>query len=114
MSHLLERFPLHRTQLEPLIRLHGECPPSLLDRWMETTPALDSLPEAGDAIGPYYLRRELGRGGFSRVFLAEQTNLENRLVVLKLSVKITREPWLLARVRHAHIVEIVSHAARRR
>jgi eukaryotic-like serine/threonine-protein kinase len=43
--------------------------------------------------------------------LAEQTNLENRLVVLKVSTRVTREPWLLARVRHAHIVEIVSHAS---
>ena len=77
---------------------------------METTPSLDSLPEAGDAIGPYVLRRELGRGSFARVFLAEQTDLENRLVVLKVSTRMTREPWLLARVRHAHIVEIVSHA----
>ncbi len=78
-SHYFDRFPQHRTALERLIRLHGECPPSLLDRWMETTPSVDSLPEAGDAIGPYVLRRELGRGSFARVFLAEQTNLENRL-----------------------------------
>ena len=49
---------------------------------METTPS-PVPPEIGDEIGPYVLRRELGRGGFARVFLAEQTNLENRLVVLK-------------------------------
>ena len=79
--------------------LHGECSPSLLGRWIETAPACE-LPEVGDAIGPYSLRRELGRGGFARVFLAEQTNLENRLVVLKVSTRMTREPWLLARVRH--------------
>ena len=69
-----------------------------------------SLPEAGDSIGPYVLRRELGRGSFARVFLAEQADLENRLVVVKLATRSTREPWLLARARHAHIVEIVSHA----
>ncbi len=109
-SVYLDRFPQHRQALERLIRLHAECPPSLLDRWMETTPSLDSLPEVGDEIGPYVLRRELGRGSFARVFLAEQTNLENRAVVLKVSTRMTREPWLLARVRHANIVEIVSHA----
>ncbi|HMF38810.1 MAG TPA: serine/threonine-protein kinase, partial [Isosphaeraceae bacterium] len=65
---------------------------------------------AGDEIGPYLLRRELGRGAFARVFLAEQGDLENRLVILKLSTRPTREPWLLARVRHSHIVEILSHA----
>ena len=95
--------------LERLIRLHTACSPSLLNRWMETTPS-PVPPEMGDEIGPYVLKRELGRGGFARVFLAEQTNLENRLVVLKVSRTMTREPWLLARVRHAHIVEIVSHA----
>ena len=110
LAQYVRRFPQYRQALERLMRLHDECPPSLLDRWMETTPALERLPQAGDEIGPYLLRRELGRGGFSRVFLAEQTNLENRLVVLKLSTRSTREPWLLARVRHAHIVEIVSHA----
>ena len=39
-----------------------------------------------------------------------RANLENRLVVVKVATRTTREPWLLARVRHAHIVEIVSHA----
>ena len=51
--------------------------------------------------------------GFARVFLAEQADLENRLVILKLSTRPTREPWLLARARHSHIVEILSHAERR-
>ena len=69
-----------------------------------------ALPEAGDSIGPYLLRRELGRGSFARVFLAEQADLANRLVVVKIATRTTREPWLLARARHAHIVEIVSHA----
>jgi eukaryotic-like serine/threonine-protein kinase len=110
LSHYLDLFPQYRTALERLIRLHAECPPSLLGRWMETTPSIDSLPEIGDEIGPYILRRELGRGSFARVFLAEQTNLENRAVVLKVSTRMTREPWLLARVRHANIIEIVSHA----
>jgi serine/threonine protein kinase len=68
------------------------------------------FPEVGDEIGPYLLRRELGRGTFARVFLAEQGDLENRQVILKLSTRPTREPWLLARARHSHIVEILSHA----
>jgi eukaryotic-like serine/threonine-protein kinase len=110
LAHYLSRFPEHKSSLERLIGLHGACSPSLLGRWMETTPSLDALPTAGDEIGPFVLLRELGSGAFARVFLAEQTNLENRLVVLKVSTLMTREPWLLARVRHAHIVEIVSHA----
>jgi len=109
LTQYLSRFPGHAAALERLLGLHGACSPSLLGRLVESASGDRELPEVGDSIGPYVLRRELGRGGFARVFLAEQSNLENRLVVLKLTTRPTREPWLLARVRHAHIVEIVSH-----
>ena len=89
---------------------HDACSPSLLERWVTPAPLNENLPSAGNEVGPYSLRRELGRGSFARVFLAEQVNLENRLVVVKVAVRLTREPWLLARVRHPHIVEVVSHA----
>ena len=108
-SSYLARFPQHREALERLLHLHGECPTSLLGRWFKPTAAEADLPEAGDSIGPYVLRRELGRGSFARVFLAEEADLENRLIVVKVSTRVTREPWLLARARHAHIVEIVWH-----
>ncbi|MFI5456114.1 MAG: protein kinase [Isosphaerales bacterium] len=109
LSQYVSRFPGHAEALERLLGLHGACSPSLLGRWVESASGDRDLPKVGDSIGPYVLRRELGRGGFARVFLAEQSNLENRLVVVKLTTRPTREPWLLARVRHAHIVEIVSH-----
>ncbi len=68
------------------------------------------MPEAGDEIGPFRLLRELGKGGFARVFLAEQSDLDDRLVVVKVSSRITSEPRLLARARHAHIVEVLWHS----
>ncbi len=105
-----ERFPRYQDALKRLLRLHAECPPSLLDRWVDAHSVRAEMPEVGDSIGPYSLRRELGRGSFARVYLAKQTDLEDRLVVVKVSTRATREPWLLARVRHAHIVEIFSHA----
>ena len=109
-SLYLARFPRHREALERLLHLHGECPTSLLGRWFQPMAGEADLPEAGDSIGPYVLRRELGRGSFARVFLAEEADLENRLIVVKVSTRVTREPWLLARARHAHIVEIVRHS----
>ncbi|HKI16412.1 MAG TPA: tetratricopeptide repeat protein [Isosphaeraceae bacterium] len=109
-SSFLSRFPQHEQALDRLLQLHGECSPSLLGGWVESASAALDLPGVGDAIGSFVLRRELGRGSFARVFLAEQTDLENRPVVVKISTRPTREPWLLARARHANIVEIVTHA----
>jgi serine/threonine protein kinase/predicted Zn-dependent protease len=105
-----DQFPGYDDALKPLLRLHAECSPSLLHRWFSATAKFADLPEVGDSIGPFSLRRELGRGSFARVFLAAQTDLENRLVVIKVCTRATREPWLLARVRHPHVVEIISHA----
>jgi serine/threonine protein kinase/tetratricopeptide (TPR) repeat protein len=110
-SDYLARFPQYRDALERLFRLHCECSASLLGGWIDAASAHAALPGAGDSIGPFLLRRELGRGGFARVFLAEQANLEDRLVVVKVTTRPTREPWLLARLQHAHIVEILSQAA---
>ena len=106
----LARFPAHRELLARLFSVHHACSSSQLDYWIDPTAGSDVFPKAGDEIGPYLLRRELGRGAFARVFLAEQSDLENRLVILKLSTRRSREPWLLARARHSHIVEILSHA----
>jgi len=104
-SDYLKRFPAQGDSLRRLFSLHGAFGPlGLRDRADSA-----SLPEVGDEIGPYLLIRELGRGGFARVFLAEQADLDGRLVVVKVSARITPEPRLLARVRHSHIVEVLRH-----
>jgi len=109
-SSYLARFPEHRRELERLLDLDRACPDSLLARLGGDAEDDDPLPRAGDEIGPYVLERELGRGGFARVFLARQADLEDRPVVIKVTTRPTREPWLLARARHPHIVEILTHA----
>ena len=106
----LDRFPEYRGLLDRLFSVHSACSSSQLDFWLDPTASEDVFPEPGDEIGPYLLKRELGRGTFARVFLAEQCDLESRLVILKLSTRLTREPWLLARARHSQIVEILSHS----
>ncbi len=104
-SDYLKRFPAQGDSLQRLFLLHSAFEFSRLRDWVGTTP----LPEVGDEIGPYLLIRELGRGGFARVFLAEQADLDGRLVVVKVSEQLTPEPRLLARVRHSHIVEVLWH-----
>ncbi len=67
-----------------------------------------ALPRLGDEVGGFRLMLELGRGAFARVFLAEETNLGNRLVALKISKAEGDEPQILARLQHANIVPVHS------
>lgn len=67
-----------------------------------------SLPSEGDSLFGFHLRRQLGRGSFARVFLAEQADLAGRPVVLKISAIEGDEPQTLAQLQHTNIVPIYS------
>jgi serine/threonine protein kinase/lipoprotein NlpI len=56
----------------------------------------------------FRLVRELGRGAFGRVFLAEQIDLANRPVALKVASRLTGEVRTLARLQHTNIVPVYS------
>ncbi len=65
----------------------------------------------------YTLERELGGGGMSRVFVAEETALERQVVVKVLPPELTagvnldrfkREILLAAKLQHAHIVPVLT------
>src|SRR5262249_28720300 len=56
----------------------------------------------------FRLVEELGRGSFARVFLAEERQLANRRVALKVARTGSREPQTLARLQHTHIVPVHS------
>jgi serine/threonine protein kinase/Tfp pilus assembly protein PilF len=72
------------------------------------------LPEVGDEVFGFRLRRPLGEGAFARVFLAEQADLAGRPVVLKISDMEGSEPQTLAQLLHTNIVPIYSlHEDRR-
>jgi serine/threonine protein kinase/predicted Zn-dependent protease len=67
---------------------------------------------AGIRFLGFTVLRELGRGARARVYLAQQEDLADRQVVLKISADQLREPQLLAQLQHTHIVPIFSvHAA---
>jgi len=69
---------------------------------------LRCLPEAGAHFLGFQLISELGRGAFSRVFLARQASLGDRLVALKVAVDLFGEPQRLAQLQHTNIVPIYS------
>ena len=66
------------------------------------------MPDVGDEVFGFRIRGELGRGAFARVFLAEQAELADRPVVVKLSAREGTEPQTLAQLQHTNIVPIYS------
>jgi len=102
------QFPALRSSLSSLLRAHD-----LVDNHLD---ALQSGPEAaavawpqpGDAFLDYDLRCELGRGAFSRVYLATQHALGDRWVVLKLYKRPMGEARILGPLAHPNIVPINS------
>jgi serine/threonine protein kinase/Tfp pilus assembly protein PilF len=67
-----------------------------------------AFPEPGAVLSGFRLLSELGRGAFARVYLAEQAELADRPVALKVSRALGREPQILAQLQHTHIVPIYS------
>jgi serine/threonine protein kinase len=97
-AEYLERFPQYREALEILLGCHALLEPS-------AQPAA-AAPAVGEALGPFHLIAELGRGGLGRVFLARQAALGDRPVVLKVTPRTGREHLALARLQHTHIVPL--------
>jgi serine/threonine protein kinase len=105
-----ERFPNFRSSLRRMLNVDrvvlGSDAPSLSgyllgpERW----------PEPGERVGDYTLVRELGRGGFARVFLATEASTGDRPVVVKLSSdpRTEQEAQMLGRLSHPNVVPILS------
>lgn len=71
-------------------------------------PVRPQFPKVEDTFLGFHLLSELGTGAFGRVFLAEQVGLANRLVALKVTMRPTREPQQLAKLRHTNVMPIHS------
>jgi len=107
-AEYFERFPEVATQLRRVLEIHG-----LVGSASATTATmLDAapivFPETGQTIAGFHLVEELGRGAFARVFLAQERQLADRLVALKVARAGSREPQTLARLQHTHIVPVHS------
>jgi serine/threonine protein kinase/lipoprotein NlpI len=101
-----QRFPSLKDSLRQILQQH-DLLTSLGASASEAGRRL-ALPAVGDELFGFRLRRELGRGAFARVFLAEQAALAGRPVVLKVSAIEGDEPQTLAQLQHTHIVPIYS------
>ena len=104
-----ERFPELADRLRRVFDIHelvGNAESTDLH-----VPAPDEVrfPEVGQTIAGFFLVEELGRGSFARVFLAEERQLSDRPVALKVARTGSREPQLLARLQHTHIVPVHSY-----
>ncbi len=96
----------------------GKAPTPTLDRPHPKTRLTDLKEQLQRTLGSNYtLERELGGGGMSRVFVAEEVSLERKVVVkvlppdLAASVNVERfrrEIQLAAKLQHPHIVPVLS------
>ena len=69
---------------------------------------LSTLPEVGDNFLGFHLIGELGQGAFGKVYLAQQGDLADRPVALKVSPDFFGESQTLAQLQHTNIVPIYS------
>lgn len=103
------------TRLRKLIRAHQRAESALGGLDSATWSEPDDL-QVGDRLGPYRLERELGEGGFGRVWLAEQSEPVRRSVALKVLkagmdsrevvARFQAERQALARMEHPGIAKV--------
>ncbi len=86
------------------VRLHRSHPEAAHQLAQSAT----AMPEVGTEILGFRLLGDLGKGAFARVYLAQQGDLANRTVVLKVSPSMDEELQTLAQLQHTNIVPIYS------
>lgn len=96
-EELARRFPRWAAEIAVVLDCH---------RLMRQRPGTPAFPEPGEALGDFRLLAELGRGGHGRVYLATQTGLADRPVVLKVSPRRAQEHLALARLQHTHVIPL--------
>lgn len=99
------RFPTIQKSLVQLLEINR----FLFDNSLMPVALEETIwPEAGSSFLNFQLITEIGRGAFSRVFLAEETGLGDRRVVVKVCVGGSHEAQILGRLEHDGIVPVLS------
>jgi tetratricopeptide (TPR) repeat protein len=96
-----DRFPQFRSAVLEHIRAHR-----VLERCFGEKSTV--WPDVGETVLGCELLEEIGRGAFSRVFLATQAALGGRRVVVKFCPSGAHEAHLLGKLEHEHIVQVHS------
>jgi serine/threonine protein kinase/Tfp pilus assembly protein PilF len=102
----VRRFPDVAQSLLKVLEVH-----QYLERHPDAfvaSPAAFAWPQAGEEVGGFSLVHEVGRGGFSRVFLARERDLGDREVIVKICRQANEEAARLGRLEHPHIVPVFS------
>ena len=104
-GEFVRRFPEVAESLLELLEVHDylkEHPDEFVNR---SSPA---WPEPGDEVSGFFIVHEIGRGGFSRVYLAREKDLGEREVVIKICRQANDEAARLGKLDHPHIVPVYS------
>jgi len=111
-ADFMARHPEVAPALRRVLDIHGlvgsGSGESTLTRSFPPAPATP-FPQTGETIAGFRLMEELGRGAFARVFRAQERQLADRPVALKVARTGSREPQTLARLQHTHIVPVYSY-----
>ena len=101
-----QRFPGYRSCLREVLHADGAIalPGSILG---DLKPVSETWPEPGEELCGCQVSRELGRGSFSRAYLATEASTGHRPVVLKVSKEKTNEACTLGRLHHDHVVPVL-------
>jgi serine/threonine protein kinase/predicted Zn-dependent protease len=103
------RFPDIAASFREVLEIHGVIGKVRGPLAMGPNLTEAPFPEVGQTIAGFSLTEELGRGAFARVYRALERQLADRPVALKVTRTGSREPQMLARLQHTHIVPVHSY-----
>ncbi len=98
------RYPGHEAFLRSVLTLHATLDQNLPVEDEDE----DGWPAAGGAFLHFQIMTLIGKGAFSRVYLAAEPDLGNRLVALKVSPLTAHEARTMGPLHHPHVVDVHS------